>query len=409
LQRGDHRRSLEDESRFSRDGPGAGVYSSAPEELLHDFANPRRARAQAPGRVNLIGEHTDYNGGLVMPVAIPRRTRVELTLRGGRTAKIRSEAFPGDGALEYEIGEETPGRGWLDYVQGITWALAREGIAVPGFEARIASTVPPGSGLASSASLEVALLRALRELLGLSLSGLEIARIAHRAETAFVGAPVGVMDPMACSLGTESAAMRIDTRILDIEIVTLPAPLELGVLDSGVRHSHAAGEYRVRRAECEEAARRLGVESLRELEGSPSAAWEKLPDPLPRRVRHVLAENERVLRTVEALRAGEIASLADLFEASHRSLRDDFEVSIPELDLLVELARAEKEILGARMTGGGFGGSVVILGRAGETLDAARRILRAYRNRTGRAGEVLLPLDPDRAVGPAEGLPSGLS
>ena len=329
----------------------------------------------------------------MLPAAIPRRTRVELAPRGGQTARVRSEAFPLQGTAEYTVGGERAGRGWLDYVQGITWALAREGIAVPGFEARIASTIPPGAGLASSASLEVALLRALREALGLPLSDQEIARIAHRAETEFVGAPVGVMDPMACSLGTESAAMWIDTRTLDTELVSLPASIELGILDTGVRHGHAAGEYRARRAECEEAARRLGVESLRELEGLPSPAWEKLPEPLPRRVRHVLAENQRVLRTVEALRAGETAPLGDLFEASHRSLRDDFEVSIPELDLLADLARAEGGILAARMTGGGFGGSVVILGRAGETLEAARRILHAYRDRTARAGEVLLPLE----------------
>jgi len=351
-----------------------------------------QAFGQAPGRVNLIGEHTDYNLGQVLPAAIPRRTAVEIVRLGGRRASVSSESFPENGAIEYTVGEEASGRGWLDYVQAITWALSREGIGMPGFEARIVSTLPAGAGLASSAALGVALLRAFRDLLLLPLSDLEIARLAHRAETEFAGAPVGIMDPMVCSLAAGSQAMRIDTRTLETELLALPASLEVGVINSGVRHGHASGEYRVRRAQCDEAALRLGVESLRDIEGSPSRAWEKLEAPLDRRVRHVLTENGRVLRTAEAIRVADTAALGELFEASHRSLRDDFEVSIPELDVLVELSLAESGIVAARMTGGGFGGSVVLLGRAGETADAVDRICRLYRERTGRPGEVLLPL-----------------
>ena len=356
------------------------------------FGRPAQARGEAPGRVNLIGEHTDYNGGYVLPLVIPQRTEVEIAARRDRLARVRSEAFPADGISEYAIGQEAPGRGWLDHVQGITWALPGAGIELPGFEARIASSVPPGGGLGSSAALGVALVRALRSLRDLPLPDLEIAKLAHRSETGFVGAPVGVMDQLACSLGTESSALWIDTRSLRTEIVPLPPSIEVGVIDTGVRHSHAAGEYRLRRTECDEAARRLGVESLRELDGSPPAAWEKLPEPLNRRVRHVVTENRRVLQTVEALRAQDPAPLGELLDASHRSLRDDFEASIPELDLLAGLARAESAVLGARMTGGGFGGSVVLLGRAGETLEAARRAASAYRDGTGRAAQVLLPL-----------------
>jgi galactokinase len=349
---------------------------------------------EAPGRVNLIGEHTDYNGGYVLPVTIPQRTRVEIALREDRAVRAWSASFPEEEAREYSIGAETPGRGWLDYIQGITWALRKEGFRLRGFDARITSSVPLGGGLSSSASLEIAMLRALRGALGLSLSDLAIAKAAHRAETEFVGAPVGIMDQIVCSLGTESTALFLDTRGLLTESLPLPESIELGVIDSGVRHSHAGGEYRVRRAECEEAARRLGVESLRDLEGSSPARWEDLEEPLNRRVRHVVTENDRVLKTVEALRSGNTRLLGELLCASHRSLRDDYEVSIPELDLLVELAREESAILGARLTGGGFGGCVVLVGRAGTTREAAERIARLYRERTGLPGEVLRPRSP---------------
>jgi galactokinase len=360
------------------------------------FGRGAELTAQAPGRVNLIGEHTDYNGGYVLPAAIPQRTRVEIALREDRRVRAWSASFPEEDPREYSIGEETAGRGWLDYIQGVTWSLRQEGFPLLGFDAGITSSVPAGGGLSSSASLEVAMLRALRSALGLPLSNLEIAKIAHRAETEFVGAPVGIMDQIACSLGSESAALFLDTRTLEIQRVSFPAPIELGVIDSGVRHSHAGGEYRVRRSECQEAARRLGVESLRDLEGSSPARWEILEEPLNRRVRHVVAENERVLKTVAALRSEDTRLLGEMLFASHASLRDDFEVSIPELDLLVELARAEGAILGARMTGGGFGGSVLMIGAAGSTREVARRIAGLYRERTGRTGRVILP-SPEHA------------
>jgi galactokinase len=349
---------------------------------------------EAPGRVNLIGEHTDYNGGYALPAAVPRRTRVEIILREDRCVRAWSASFSEKGPCEYSIGEESAGRGWLDYVQGITWTLRRDGFSLRGFDAGIESSVPLGGGLSSSASLEVALLRALRGALGLPLSDLEVAKAAYRAETNFVGAPVGIMDQIACSLGSESAALFLDTRSLETEPIPLPAAIELGVIDSGVRHSHAGGEYRVRRSECEEAARRLGVASLRDLEGLSPERWEGLAEPLNRRVRHVMTENDRVLKMVAALRSVDASLLGQILSASHRSLRDDFEVSIPELDLLVELAGGEPDILGARMTGGGFGGCMVLVGRAGSTRVAAERIARLYRERTGLPGVVLVPRLP---------------
>ena len=356
------------------------------------FGRDPEAQGQAPGRVNLIGEHTDYNGGYVLPAAIPQRTRVEIAVREDRRVRAWSASFPDETAREYSIGEETPGQGWLDYVQAMTWTLREDRVLLPGFDARITSSVPPGGGLSSSASLEIALLRALRAALELPFSDWKAAQLAHRGETGFVGAPVGILDQIACSMGSESAALFLDTRTLETRRLPLPASIELGVIDSGVRHGHAGGEYRVRRSECEEAARRLGVASLRDLEGSSPRAWEKLDEPLRRRVRHVVTENGRVLDFVRALRSGDPGPLGGLLSASHRSLRDDFEVSVPELDLLVDLARAESAILGARMTGGGFGGSVVLIGAAGATAEAAKRVTRLYRDRTGRPGGVLLPL-----------------
>jgi galactokinase len=360
------------------------------------YGGPAAVGAEAPGRVNLIGEHTDYNGGYVLPTTIPQRTFVEAAPGAGSKVRAWSASFPEEMPSEYVLGQEKRGGGWLDYAQAITWAVGERGIDLPGLDARIASDVPLGGGLSSSASFEVALLRALRKLFDLPFPDLEIAKLAHRAETGFVGAPVGVMDQMVWSLGSASSALFLDTRSLATESIPLPASIELGVLDSGIRHSHAGGEYRVRRAECEEAARLLGVASLRDLEGSPPSSWESLPEPLNRRVRHVVTENRRVLETVEALKREEAPRIGRLLAESHASLRDDFEVSIPELDTLVELAGAERAIFGARMTGGGFGGSIVMIGEAGQTLAAARTIARGYTERTGRAAAVLLP-DADQS------------
>jgi galactokinase len=348
--------------------------------------------AEAPGRVNLIGEHTDYSGGFVLPTPIPQRTGVAISLRADRVVRVWSENVPGDRPAEYLLGEEAAGRGWIDYVQGVTAVLREEGLRLRGFDARIASEVPLGGGLASSAALEIALLRALREAFELPLDARAMALLGRRAENDFVGARVGIMDQMVCSLGSEGSALFLDTRSLETRNVPIPEAAEIGVIDSGVRHSHAGGEYGARRRECEEAARRLGVALLREVQEASPPPWERLPEPLNRRLRHVVTENARVLHAAEALRTGDFAALGGLFLESHRSLRDDFEVSIAELDALVELARREPGIYGARMTGGGFGGSVVLMGARGETREAARRIARAYGERTGRAARVLLPL-----------------
>jgi galactokinase len=362
--------------------------------MMDDFATlfgrPPAVSADAPGRVNLIGEHTDYNGGFVLPTAIPQRTRVELVPRSDDVVRAASTAKDGE-VLTFALGAERPGRGWLDYVQGVTCLLRAGGHPLRGFDARIDSTVPVGSGLSSSAALSVSLMRALRTAFGLALDDVQIARLGQRAENEFVGAQVGIMDPMAASLADEGTALFLDARSLHFERVRLPPGADLIVLNSGVAHDHAAGDYNTRRAECERACSLLGVKLLREVDTADLPRVEALPEPLRRRARHVITENERVLGAVEAMRRGDLPRLGELFYQSHASMRDDYEVSVPEIDWIVDLARATGEVYGARLTGGGFGGSVVMLARAGRGRAVAERVARDYAAQSGRTPRVLVP------------------
>jgi galactokinase len=356
------------------------------------FGTAPTTTADAPGRVNLIGEHTDYNGGFVLPTAIPQRCRVELTPRPGDKVRVWSSAGdPAAGPASYRLGAEARTGRWLDYVQGITATLRRGGYRVTGFDARLDSAVPLGSGLSSSAALSVSLLRALRRAFALALHDVDIARIGQRSENEFVGAQVGIMDPMAASLADEGTALFLDARSLRFERIPLPAGADLVVLHSGVAHNHAAGDYNSRRAECERACTLLGVGQLRDLGPADLPRVEALPEPLNRRARHVVTEDERVGQAVAAMRAGDLDRLGELFYASHASMRDDYEVSVPEIDLLVDLARRDPAVYGARLTGGGFGGSVVMLARQGEGHRAATRIAAEYARRSGQSPKVLVP------------------
>jgi galactokinase len=351
------------------------------------FGRPATIFERAPGRVNLIGEHTDYSGGFVLPMAIPLHTEVELAPRRDGMARVGSLDVPGAARSTFVLGCEHRTRGWLDYVQGVTAALRADGFSIRGFDARFRSTIPVGAGLSSSAALAVALLRALRLAFSLRLDDVAIARLAQAAETDFVGAPVGIMDPMASSLGRDDEALFLDTRSLHFERVALPRTLELLVLDSGVKHQHAGGGYRARRAEVEQAAQRLGVALLRDVGPERLGDVAELPPPLDRRARHVITENQRVLDAVRALRAADEAALGALFAASHASMRDDFEVSVPEVDRIVASAAADPDVVAARLTGGGFGGAVVVLARAGHGRAAARRVADA----AGSDVRVVLP------------------
>jgi galactokinase len=350
----------------------------------------REAVAEAPGRVNLIGEHTDYHQGFVLPSIIPQRTRVHLVARSDRKVRASSREI-GEDVAEFVVGAETVTHTWLDYIQGVTHALRALTTTLPGFDLRVESDIPLGSGLSSSAALEVSLLRALRELYDLPFDDVELARIAQRAETEFVGAPVGIMDQMVCSLGHRREALFLDTRTLSYESVPLPAAAELVVIDSGIRHQHAGGAYAIRRRESFEAAAMLGVSFLRDVTSAQLSRIATSSDTLARRARHIVSENQRVHDTVVALAAGDLARVGTLFYASHESMRVDYEVSTPEIDSLVELGKADADVYGARLTGGGFGGSVVMFAKAGCGAAVASRILHCYEQSGERHGTILLP------------------
>jgi len=345
--------------------------------------------ADAPGRVNLIGEHTDYNGGYVLPTAIPQRTRVQLKRRADDRAIVTSTQL--GGPVEYRVGGEEPQRAWIDYVQGVTKFLLEAGHQVGGFEAVVDSAVPIGSGLSSSAALEVSVMRALSGAYGLALDPIAVAQIGRRAENEFVGAQTGAMDQMAASLADLGSALFLDTWTMQYELIPIPDGAELAVINSGVAHDHARGDYNTRWRECQDAARALGVAQLRDVPVDDLARVEALPEPLNRRTRHVVTEDARVLEAVEAMRRGDLPNLGQLFFASHASMRDDYEVSVPQIDLIVELARAEPDVFGARLTGGGFGGSAVLLVRKGSAALVAQRVARAYAEQSGQTPTVLVP------------------
>lgn len=347
--------------------------------------------ACAAGRVNLIGEHTDHSGGLVLPVCLAARTCVELTRRTDRTIRVMSENVEPGTCHEHELGAEEAVGLWTDHVRGLTRVLAGEGLLERGFEARISSDIPMGAGLASSAALHVALLRAIREAYRIGIDELTIARLAQRGEAEIAGANVGIMDQMAACFGHEGDALFLDCRSLAFERVAIPHAIELVVVHSGQVHDHGAGPYNLRRAQCEQAARLLGVAQLRDATTADLPRIEALPEPLSRRARHVVTENERVVAAVAALRAGDSARLGELVDASHRSLRDDFEVSTDEIDLLIDLLREQDGIYGARMTGGGFGGSVLAVAEAGSGHHAAALAVAEYEQRTGLGARVLSP------------------
>ena len=346
--------------------------------------------ADAPGRVNLIGEHTDYNGGYVLPTVLPYKTEVQIGRRPDRVVRGASLNVPGS-PVAYRLGDETRSHGWIDYVQGVTWALAAAGHTTHGFDFVVSSQVPIGKGLSSSASLEVAMCRALRSAYQLCLTDLDIARTSHRAEAEFVGAPVGIMDQMVCSLGESATALFLDASTAAYETIPLPSEIEFGVVDSGIAHHHASGDYRIRRQECEEAARLLGVSKLRVLSSSDLPRIAELPEPLNRRARHVITENTRVLSAVAALRRNDPIALGHLFCESHRSMRDDFEISLPPIDRLISLAREDPRVLGARLTGGGFGGSIVLLCEASHAASATADLVDRYRTRTQLTAHALVP------------------
>ena len=337
---------------------------------------------QSPGRVNLIGEHTDYNDGFVLPLALPHAARVAVSRRDDGILRLHSSWA--DQVAEVVVADLAPGsvQGWAAYPAAVVWALREAGHAVAGGDVHLDSDVPVGAGLSSSAALECAVALAWNDLYGLGLTHQQIALLAQRAENDFVGVPCGVMDQMASSCCVEGAALFLDTRDLSSRQVPLDLAAEglvLLVIDTQVKHDLADGAYAERRAGCERAAGLLGLPALRDLPLSGlDAALAQLPEPgLRALTRHVVTENARVEEVVALLDAGRTRQIGPVLTAGHASLRDDFAVSCAETDLVVATANAAGA-LGARMTGGGFGGSVIVLAEQADADRIAAEVADAF-------------------------------
>ncbi|KAF4405409.1 MULTISPECIES: galactokinase [Streptomyces] len=347
----------------------------------------------APGRVNLIGEHTDYNDGFVLPLALPHTARAAVARRDDGVLRLHS-ADVGGGVTELRLDELEPGgvQGWEAYPAGVVWALLDAGHPVTGLDLHLASTVPTGAGLSSSAALEIVTALAVNDLYDLGLQRWRLARLAQRAENVFVGVPCGIMDQTASACCTEGHALHLDTRDLGQRQVPFDLAAEglrLLVVDTRVKHQLGDGAYANRRSACEKGAALLDVPALRDIPYEELAgALARLDDPvLRRRVRHVVTENHRVEEVIGRLEAGDPRAIGPLLTAGHVSLRDDFEVSCPELDLVVASAE-DAGALGARMTGGGFGGSAVVLVEEDGAEEVGRAVTAAFAARGHRAPRV---------------------
>lgn len=346
------------------------------------FNKPSQVQFHAPGRVNLLGEHTDYNDGYVLPTAIPQSTTVELSFSSDTQHHFYSENL--NEQVDILDTNHTPS-GFASYIFGCIEVLHKAGYTIPPLCVYVQSSVPMGSGLSSSAALEVATLKAIRELLNLPINDVEIAQFAQKAEIHYAGVQCGIMDQMASSLADTKHILFLDTRTLERRVLPLPDGAEIVVIDSGVPRTLASSGYNQRRAECEEAARSLGVKALRDI--NDTKAIENLPEPLRRRARHVVTENNRVLEVTEGVST---KRFGELMNASHASLRDDYEVSVPALDTLVDMLQKTPGVFGARLTGAGFGGACVALVTAGEARTIATHIVEQY-NQAGYSGQILVP------------------
>ncbi|MFH8221676.1 galactokinase [Streptomyces sp. NPDC018057] len=355
-------------------GGFAELYGTAPEGVW-----------AAPGRVNLIGEHTDYNDGFVMPFALPHVTLAAVARRDDGVLRLHSADVPGD-PVELRVADLAPGTddGWTAYPAGVVWALREAGHPVSGADVHLTSTVPSGAGLSSSAALEVVVALALSDLYALGLKGWQLARLCQRAENVYVGAPTGIMDQTASACCEEGHALFLDTRDLSQRQIPFDLAregLRLLVVDTRVKHAHSDGEYGKRRAGCEKGAALLGVDALRDVpHDGLDAALARLGDEeeIRRLVRHVVTEDARVARVISLLSSSAGArAIGPVLTEGHASLRDDFRVSCPELDLVVDTALAAGA-LGARMTGGGFGGSAIVLAEEGAVAALTEAVEAAF-------------------------------
>jgi galactokinase len=363
--------------------------------FANDASEPA-VRCAAPGRVNLIGEHTDYSGGFVMPVAIDFRTIATIRPRSDRRILLYSENM---GEQAWYAAEPLPTKArqhWSDYPMGVAWSLAQQGVRVGGFELSLAGDVPLGAGLSSSASIEVATALALLQLAGVALPLATIALACQRAENEFVGARSGIMDQFIACAGQQDHALLLDCRSLEYRLLPIPTHVRLIICNSMVKHEHAGGQYNRRREEVEEGTRILHhrwptIKALRDAtEAQLLDCRQEMPDNIFRRCRHIITENKRVEEAASALERGDLAGFGALMAEAHRSIRDDFEVSCSELDTLVAIASGIPGCYGARMTGGGFGGCTVNLVEEGQAEQFREAIQAGYRAATGIDADIYL-------------------
>lgn len=359
------------------------------------FGGSHAFLARAPGRVNLIGEHTDYNDGFVLPMAIDRAVWVAARPRRDHKVVIYSLDF--DCTVTFSLPVQSRDSGWQEYVKGVAWALESAGYALRGWEGVLVGDIPRGAGLSSSAALELAAARIFAAISDLPWIAADMAKIGQQAENQWVGMNCGIMDQMASAAGVPGHALLIDCRSLELEPVPLPPGTTVVILDTATRRGLVDSAYNERRAQCEAAARFFGVSALRDVTVEQVAALEGRDgnqfalDPVTwRRARHVVTENDRTLRAAEAMRRGDAASLGQLMDASHRSLDEDFEVSCDELNTMVACAQQEKTCLGARMTGAGFGGCAVALVRSEAAQSFAGAVAAAYEAASGLVPQVYI-------------------
>jgi galactokinase len=368
-------------------------------ELLNEFSarfGGSASLVRAPGRVNLIGEHTDYNEGFVLPAAIDFFCWVAIAPRNDRVLALYSENF--DDTVEVNLDDlniHATGK-WADYPLGVAWALEREGYLLRGANLYIKGDVPLGAGLSSSAAVEVSTGYALMSLTLEAIESTKLALLCQKAENEFVGARCGIMDQFVSCHGREGNALLLDCRSLNSRQVPIPPQVHLVICNTMIQHALGSGEYNVRRTECETAVRKLskvlpGIRSLRdvslaELEGNR----ELLGETIYKRCRHVITENQRTVAAANALQTGHVEELRQVMANSHRSLRDDYEVSCRELDVMVELGERQPGLLGARMTGGGFGGCTINLVGATESGEFRRRMSEEYESVTGLKPDIYI-------------------
>ena len=344
----------------------------------------------APGRINLIGEHTDYNEGFVLPMAANRRTHVAASARDDRLIRVHSSNLGEQSEFDLDQKERSGHPQWLSYIQGVALVLEEKGFRLNGADIQISSEIPIGAGLSSSAALEVSVGFALLTLAGADIDLMQLALSAQTAEHLFVGTACGLMDQLTAAYGVANHAILIDCRSLERELVIMNGQnMTVVICDTGVKHELASSAYNERRQQCEQAVKLLQQQNheIRSLRDVTVADFEKhqdrLPEPLRRRARHVVWENERTLSAVSALKEGDVDRLGELMDLSHQSLRDDYEVSCRELDLMVELARQQEGVTGARMMGGGFGGSTVNLVPQDNVDEFRRAVSESYQRATG--------------------------